>query len=627
MCDDSSIRKRRFLMVLACVAAGLSASPADAQQSPWRAGVAKAVITPKESLWMAGYAARNKPSEGTAQDLYAKALALQDETGKQLVIVTMDLIGIPRNLRDAVAKDVLDQHKLPPAALLLNASHTHCGPVVRSGGSVLYDVGPEMSQRIERYVAELKKTLVTLVGQALSDLQPAKLGYSRARAGFAMNRRLPTAKEPINSPYPDGPVEHEVPVLRIDDADGKPRAVLFGYACHNTTLSFYQFCGDYAGYAQECLEKDRPGLTALFMTGCGGDQNPYPRGTLEQAKQHGRSLANGVEAALLPKPRPVRGPLRSALEEVTLDFIPPGREELLKLKESKAKNEQRRAELLLAELDKAGQIHAKYQYPIQIVRFGDDLTLIALAGEVVVDYVHRLKRELKGSTLWVAGYSNDVFGYVPSLRVLKEGGYEGGGAMRLTRLPGPFAPSVEERIIGKVHEMLSEGESEAGKTATPAKLTLALLCGGDEQDLNVFRATLQKVPGIKFEANEIRFADFGREGGKFTSFFAIELADRAKTDIGAVAKAVAAANTSKKEQTPPALYAVIRYRPDSTNNEKFRAALAKVKGVRPDKSWAGDQNLWVSVDGSGEGKLAEITRALHEARIPIRDPILDTDQP
>jgi DNA-binding Lrp family transcriptional regulator len=114
----------------------------------------------------------------------------------------------------------------------------------------------------------------------------------------------------------------------------------------------------------------------------------------------------------------------------------------------------------------------------------------------------------------------------------------------------------------------------------------------------------------------------------FTTSFLIELTDRSKTDIGAIAKAVASANTSKKDRSPPALYLVIRYRPDSANNEQLRAALGKVKGVQADKSWAGDQNLWLSVDGSGQGKLAEILRALHEAGIPIRDPILDTtDQP
>src|SRR5581483_8847729 len=141
-----------------------------------------------------------------------------------------------------------------------------------------------------------------------------------------------------------GPVDHDVPVLRVDNRDGKARAVLFAYACHNTTLSFYRFCGDYAGYAQQYLEENHPGAVALFMMGCGGDQNPYPRGQLEHAQIHGRTLAMAVEAALLPAAKPVRGPLRTALDEVTLDFIPPpGRDELLRRKESADPAERRKA--------------------------------------------------------------------------------------------------------------------------------------------------------------------------------------------------------------------------------------------------------------------------------------------
>lgn len=161
--------------------------------------------------------------------------------------------------------------------------------------------------------------------------------------------------------------------------------------------------------------------------------------------------------------------------------------------------------------------------------------------------------------------------------------------------------------------------------AKGARPKVAVLTGGAEKHLKTLRDTLAKVPAVKFNADEIKFADFGREGGLFTSFFTIELADRSKTDIGAVAKAVAAAKIAPKEGSPSAFYLIVRYRPDSTNDKKLRAALAKVKGVNAEASWAGDSNLWVSVDGSGQGKLAEITRALHEARIPIRDPILDAD--
>lgn len=438
-------------LVATTLAIGADASKLDS----WKAGRAFVVITPTKSLWMAGYASRTKPSEGTAQELFAKALALEDADGHRLVIVTTDLIGITAALRESVEKEARERFQLPPESLLLNASHTHCGPMVRMSQATAFGVPEEQTEPLQEYGAQLRRKLVEVIGQALRDLAPARLGYSHARAGFAMNRRLPTEKGYQNSPYPDGPVDHDVPVLRVESPSGELRAILFGYACHNTTLSFYQFCGDYAGYAQEDLEKAHPGVTALFLMGCGGDQNPYPRGTLDLARQHGQTLANAVDAALLPKPKPIRGPLHLALQRVELDFAPPpSREELERDLELNDKARQRHARLLLDELEQNGSLRSTYSYPIQVVRFGDDLTLVALGGETVVDYSRRLKREWEDTPLWVAGYSNDVFGYVPSLRVLQEGGYEAGGAMLYTPLPGPFAPTVEERIVGAVHELL-----------------------------------------------------------------------------------------------------------------------------------------------------------------------------
>src|SRR5262249_8894705 len=152
---------------------------------------------------------------------------------------------------------------------------------------------------------------------------PARVSCSHARAGFAMNRRLPRPNgEPTNSPNPDGPVDHDVPVLRVDAADGSLRAILFGYACHNTTLTqmWSQYCGDSAGYAQQFLEAASPGALALFLTGCGGDQNPYPRGTLPLAQAHGRTLATAVEAALGTRMKPLTGAIQSAYAEIELRY-------------------------------------------------------------------------------------------------------------------------------------------------------------------------------------------------------------------------------------------------------------------------------------------------------------------
>jgi neutral ceramidase len=434
-------------------------------QTPWKAGTASVVITPEGPMWMAGYAARDKPSEGKVHDLNAKALALEDAQGTRLVIVTLDLIGVTREMRDRLEEAVGREYQLPPEALLVNASHTHCGPEIRPNKVYL---PKDRAEQCRQYVQRLQEKLVELVGRALDNLAPASLSYTHARAGFAMNRRTPTEGGFQNHPYPDGPVDHDVPVLQVKSVDDELKAVLFGYACHSTTLSFYQFCGDYSGFAKRYLEEAHPGLTALFMAGCGGDQNPYPRGELELCRQHGRALANGVEAALQTYSRPVRGPLRMALGEVVLEFAqPPGREQLEKEAQSKNKWEREHAKILLQELERAGRIRTTYATLVQVVRFGDGLILVALPGEAVVDYSLRLKSELAGPAVWVAGYSNDVFGYLPSLRVLEEGGYEGGGAMRYTALPGPFAPSVERLVVDKVHELAKKTYAPKSTESSP----------------------------------------------------------------------------------------------------------------------------------------------------------------
>jgi hypothetical protein len=452
---------KHHLALLICTACLLSAYPCGTTSAPpeapvWRAGIASVAITPQTNLWMAGYAARTKPAEGKETDLFGKALALEDERGSRLVIVTLDLIGAPRALREDLERRCADAYKLPPEALLLNASHTHSGPEFRVGRRPWDDGNFRPTDEGDAYGQRLEDQLFTLVGEALDHLAPARLGYTHARAGFAMNRRLPTPGGYQNSPYPDGLVDQAVPVLRVVGADGKLRGVLFGYACHNTALSLYKWNADYAGYAQEFIQQAHPGVVALFLMGCGGDQNPYPRGTIEFAQQHGRALANAVETALMVAPREIKGPLRSAYAEVDLDYAPiPTREDLRKRLDSKDKYEAGHAKRFLAQLDAGETLPTSYPCPVQVVRFGADLVLAAIGGETCIDYALRLKKELAGqAAVWVAGYSNDVMGYIPSRRVREEGGYEAGGAMRFSSThPGPWAPTLEEKIIGKVHEL------------------------------------------------------------------------------------------------------------------------------------------------------------------------------
>ncbi|MBI5684127.1 MAG: neutral/alkaline non-lysosomal ceramidase N-terminal domain-containing protein [Verrucomicrobia bacterium] len=405
---------------------------------------------------MSGYGGRKTPSEGVATDLFAKALAVEDARGTRLVIVTMDVIVVPRALRDWLETQLKEKHGLAPGSLMMNASHTHCGPELSGSALAGRMLNPEYAPAMERYTARLRQHLVAVAGEALKKLAPAKLDFMRARCGFAMNRRRPTPTGYANAPNFDGPVDHEVPVLRVSDPKGKLAAVLFGYACHNTTMGDYLIRGDYAGYAQKFFEEAHPGVTAMFMTGCGADQNPYPRRSDDLCQYHGRSLAVAVAAALETVPKPLHGPLSVAFADVTLDFAPPPpREELEKAAASTKEPQRGHAAALLKQLKKEGKIRSTYPAPVQVARFGNDLTLIALPGETCVDFSLRLKRELAGPAVWVAGYCNDVFAYLPSLRVLREGGYEAASAMLWYSLPGPFTETVEERVVSAVLRMAS----------------------------------------------------------------------------------------------------------------------------------------------------------------------------
>lgn len=443
-----------FGLFAVALAGWLLALPASAWA--FKAGVASKVITPAEPMWMAGYGNRNKPAEGKLQDLFVKVLALEDDQGHELVLLTSDLVGLPRDLSDTVAKQVHDRTGLPRASLMLTCSHTHCGPVVNDLLADMYDMPPEEVRKVQRYTEQLRDWMVEAILAARADRKPARLAVGKGTARFAVNRRQPAPKGIINGFNPTGPVDHDVPVLRVETPEGRLRAVVFGYACHNTTLQFYQWCGDYAGFAQQYLQEKHPEALALFWIGCGADANPLPRSTVPLCQKYGRELADAVEDTLTKGMTPVAGAFTAKYATIALPYDQLPSKEMLKADLlSKTFAQRQRAARLLQLWEQRGGIEDHYPaYPVQIWRLGDQVLWIALGGEVVVDYNLRLKRELSGGPpVWITGYANNVMAYIPSVRVLKEGGYEADSSMIYYGIPTRWAPTIEDRIVQKVHEL------------------------------------------------------------------------------------------------------------------------------------------------------------------------------
>lgn len=436
----------------------------------WKAGAARGVITPTKPMWMAGYAVRDHPAEGKLNDLWVKALALEDESGNRAVLVTLDVCGIDRALSNRIRDRLLSEYRLGREWIALSCSHTHSGPMVGDNLRGMNFLDEKQQGLVNAYTADLEEKIVTVAGQAIDALAPAEFVWTMGKATFAVNRREnpePAVPELRAKGELKGPVDHDLPVLAVmrageDDtgeADDEPIAIVFGYACHATTTALYEWSSDWPGVACANVEQAHPGAVAMCWIGCGGDQNPVPRQTYDDLASHARAAAHAVEAALASGAmKPVMpAKLVASYSEIDLPFATlPTREQLAEDEKSPNKYSANRAKILLARLDHEGRLSPHYPYPVQLWRLGSDLKWVLLGGEVVVDYSLRLKKELGLSNTWVTAYANDVMAYIPSRRILAEGGYEGSDSMIYYAQPTTWAPEVEELIVREVHRQVDE---------------------------------------------------------------------------------------------------------------------------------------------------------------------------
>ncbi|MEI7584536.1 neutral/alkaline non-lysosomal ceramidase N-terminal domain-containing protein [Runella sp.] len=421
----------------------------------WKAGVAKAIITPKESVWQAGYASRTHASEGKLHDLWAKALALEDENGKKCVLVTTDMLGFPKAMSDRIRIQLNQQFGLTKAQIILNSSHTHSGPVLDDALHDIYPLDANEEAKIARYSRQLEAQIIALVGQAIKDLEPVELFAQNGVTRFQVNRRNNKEGTLREQTELKGPNDYAVPVIKAVTANGKLKAVAFGYACHPTVLDIYQISGDYPGFAQIELEKAHPGVTALFFQGAAGDQNPLPRRTISLTRQYGRELAAAVDRVLEEPMRSLPAQLQTAYSEITLPLSPPPTEaELIKTQGETTPYLKRWATRMLAEKKQGKPFITSYSYPLQVWKLGDQ-PLFSFGGELVIEYAIECKKRF-GQDIFVMGYSNDVMGYIPSATILKEGGYEGASSQMVYGLPSVWGTSVPELIYAEINRLAEQ---------------------------------------------------------------------------------------------------------------------------------------------------------------------------
>ncbi len=437
----------RICLLLPLLTSALVAADAPPTPAARLVGVASVDITPDYPVRLSGYGSRRNVNDGVAQHIFAKALAIGGDKEGPAVLVTVDNCAVPGTIREEVLRRLGAKTWVRSERFAIAFSHTHCAPMLSGVLQNLFsmDIPAEHVPAIERYTREFTDQLEQVALAALADRKPAQLAWGVGRVGFAKNRRN----------FPNKPIDHDLPVLRVTGEDGRVRAIFTSYACHCTTIGIESIHGDWAGCAQEALQREFPGAIALTALGCGADQNPDPRRTLELVVQYGEAVAAEAKRLANEKLTPIGGALECRTRQIELAYAPlPTRAEWETLAQSTTPSVAYHARKNLARLDRGETLPTQLPYLVQTWSFGRDLAMVFLPGEVVVDYGLRLKREFDRTRLWVNAYANDAPCYIPSRRVLEEGGYEGATAMVYYDRPTKFAPEVEERIIAAVHELL-----------------------------------------------------------------------------------------------------------------------------------------------------------------------------
>ena len=423
-------------------------------------GVSRTDITPDHRLRLTGYGARKSVFDSVEQKLWAKALVIAQKGKPTMVWITLDVVGIPGYFTDALYSRLVQKIDLKDRAqLVVSVTHTHNGPET----GVLVNISgetpsPNHLADVKLYRDNLLDKLEKLVVEAYSSKAGGKLSWAIDQVPFAINRRvLEGGKWKDFGETPDGPVDHDLPVLRATDLEGKLIALLINYACHGTTLiPEHNFVhGDLMGATQEMIEKKYPGATLMVAIGCAGDANPSPRGEFSHVNQHANMITEKIDKLL------------QGDKFTTLNSIPIGRMKMVELafdhvpgvKEFVEQSTQEGAPGLyarncLAILAEGGTIPRTMTYPVQVWSFGNQLAIVFLGGEVVADYSLRIKREFIKEKIWVNAYSNDVSTYIASKRLFAEGGYEVDGSMPYYNHPSRLTEDTEERIMGAIHELM-----------------------------------------------------------------------------------------------------------------------------------------------------------------------------
>jgi hypothetical protein len=430
------------------------------------AGTARMDITPTAPCHMGGFAGRDHGCEGVHDRLYATSLAISRE-GKTTVITAVDILALTNDQMDRIWNMAGERLNLKPDQLFINCSHTHAGPEVHPAFNCNTCAPGEVLQPDPGYIDQLLGNILLSVEKAIKNLEPAEAFWNIGETFIGINRRAPDkslySKEATgyeNFPNPDGVVDRSCPVILFKDKKGKPLSLIFGAACHPTTMRYdnYLISAEYPGVARQILEKDLGGAPALFLQGMAGDVKPrqvawkdtFRSGTFEDIEIVGKELAADVRTIMEKGLKPLSVKLQTSLKRVTLPFDKSWGEKTYKNYAGENQADYRRvwAKYWLKKLRAGEPVPESIDLALSIVELSPELRFTGIAGELLTDMGMKIKHQFNSGNTLVFGYTNGEIAYITDAKTLKEGGYEATETVFFSHdKPAPFSEEIEEIIL------------------------------------------------------------------------------------------------------------------------------------------------------------------------------------
>ena len=423
-----------------------------------RFGLATREITPPFPTRMYGYAVRQDTFDAVHDPLTFTAVVLE-EGGRRALIGAADICTFPN---DGSLPGLMDRLAgvagCPKDNVVLNASHTHGGPMVPSR-SLSYRSG---AGGAERYRDWMYERVTEAAQEAATNLREGTLWHGEGKTTLPMNRRPDRNGEVPNAPNPGGPVDDRLQVLVLKDGAGEVAAVGIKVACHPvSTGAQHLITADFVGAWRAAFsEAFGPRVTPVFLQGAGADARPRHAadGYRWRALRHAELAGMGRELLAETLAVLVRQPLRQVdgltLEGRIAEVSAPcerqytTREQLMPLLKEEGLRE-RYARTCLESLEREGRVPDHVAFQVQTLWLNRDLALIGLNVEPLCGLGARVEAAVAPKRAMLMGYTNGCVAYTPDTVEMKRGGYETTSYL-YNGWSGPLAPGIEDLFAGAV---------------------------------------------------------------------------------------------------------------------------------------------------------------------------------